>query len=127
MANARELTAAGRSILVGNRGKIDAMVVNLKSMSDSLKFAAAEVRRSPWRLLYKPGKDEMANLNLYDAARQFAEGANDVSEAAISLRNALKDPQTNSASLQKLVNKLDDSFTGFKKVEDDLWKQVKQN
>jgi hypothetical protein len=125
MANARAITAAGRAILAGNRGKIDAMVVNLKSMSDNLKFAAAEVRRSPWRLLYKPGADEMANLNLYDAARQFAEGANNVSDAAISLRDALQDPRTDSQSLQKLVNKLDDSFTGFQKVENDLWKQVK--
>ena len=28
----------------------------------------------------------MANLNLYDAARQFAEGANDMNDAATALR-----------------------------------------
>ncbi|HEX8522716.1 MAG TPA: MlaD family protein [Tepidisphaeraceae bacterium] len=125
MVNAKELTGAARSIVMGNRGKLDGFVTNLKTASDNLKAATAEIRRSPWRLLYKPGKGEMANLNLYDAARQFAEGAGDVSDAAVSLRDALKDPRVDQATLQKLINRLDDSFGGFKKVEDDLWKQVK--
>jgi ABC-type transporter Mla subunit MlaD len=127
MVHAREFAGSARSIVTQNRGKIEGFVVNLKTTSENLKAASAEVRRSPWRLLYKPGKDELANLNLYDAARQFAEGASDVSDAAISLRDTMKDPHADPATLQKLVNKLDESFMGFKKVEDDLWKQVKQD
>ncbi len=125
MVHAREFAGGARSIVTQNRGKIDGFVTNLKTTSENLKAASAEVRRSPWRLLYKPGKDELANLNLYDAARQFAEGAGDVSDAAMSLRDAMKDPKADPATLQKLVDKLDDSFIGFKKVEDGLWKQVK--
>ena len=124
MANAKDLTASARGIVVTNRGKIDNIASSLKTASDNLKFATAEVRRSPWRLLYQPSKGEVANLNLYDAARQFAEGANDMSDAATSLRDALRDPRVEPAQIQKLVEKLDQSFTGFKKVEDGLWKQV---
>ena len=82
------------------------------------------LRRSPWRLLYKPSKGEAANLNLYDTARQFAEGAGSMNDAATALRDALKDPNIDKAAVQKLVERLDESFSGFKKVEDDLWKQV---
>ena len=124
MANAKDLSASARSMINGNRGKIDNMVTGLKTASDNLKFATAEIRRSPWRLLYKPSEGEMANLNLYDAARQFAEGANDMNDAATALRDALKDPRADQATVQKLVQKLEQSFTGFKKVENDLWTHV---
>ena len=93
---------------------------------EDLKFATAEIRRSPWRLLYKPRPGEVANSTLFDAARDFAEGANDMSDAATALRDALKDPKADPKEIQKLMNQLDDSFGKFTKVEDELWKRVKE-
>ncbi len=95
MANARDLTASARELLVANRGKLFAMVASLKTTGDNLKAASAEVRRSPWRLLYKPAPGEMANLNLYDSARQFAEGANALEDAATALRDSLDSKTAN--------------------------------
>jgi ABC-type transporter Mla subunit MlaD len=126
IANVKEVSVAARGVIAGNRGKIDDMIASLKTTGDNLKFATAEIRRSPWRLLYKPGKGEVANLNLYDSARQFAEGANDLNDAATSLRDALKDPQATPEQLQKLVTKLDESFSEFQTMEEALWKRVKE-
>ena len=123
--NTREATGAARSLLASNRSKIDEMIASLKTAGDNLKFATAEIRHSPWRLLYKPKAGEVANLNLYDATRQFAEGANDLSDAATALRDALNDPQTDKAKIEQLVRQLDQSFNGFQKVESDLWQRVK--
>ncbi|MGB7160323.1 MAG: MlaD family protein [Tepidisphaeraceae bacterium] len=125
MANARDVSASAKVLIAGNRGKIDGMIASLKSTGDNLKAASVEIRHSPWRLLYKPGKGEMANLNLYDSARQFAEGANDLNDAASALRDALQDPNVQQADVQKLVEKLDKSFVGFKEVEEALWKEVR--
>ena len=125
-ANTKDASVSARSILVANRGKIDGMIGSLKTASDNLKFATAEIRRSPWRLLYKPAPGEMANLNLYDSARQFAEGAGSMQDAAEALRDALKDPNANPEQLRKLVEQLDTSFQQFTKVESELWQQVKQ-
>jgi ABC-type transporter Mla subunit MlaD len=125
-ANAKDATGSVRAILIGNRSKIDAMVASLKTAGDNLKFATAEVRRSPWRLLYHPGPGEMANLNLYDSARQFAEGANSLSDAAEALRDSLKDPEIKAEDIKKLTDKLDESFGKFQTVEADLYKQVKE-
>jgi len=126
MANSRDISASAKSVLVSNRGKIDGMIASLKGTGDNLKAASVEIRHSPWRLLYKPGKGEMANLNLYDSARQFAEGANDLNDAAAALRDALKDPGLKQEDVRQLVEKLDKSFVGFKEVEQELWKQVRE-
>jgi ABC-type transporter Mla subunit MlaD len=126
MANAKDLSAGAKSVVVGNKTKLDNMIASLKTAGDNLKAATAEIRRSPWRLLYKPAPNEMANLNLYDAARQFAEGASDLNDTAGALRDALKDNQTSPEELKKLMDKLDQSFDNFKQVEDKLWKDVKK-
>ena len=124
VANTKDVSATARSIVSGNRSKLDAMVTGLKTTSDNLKAASSEIRRSPWRLLYKPGKGEMANLNLYDSARQFAEGANDLNDAAAALRDALAAKEVDAKVLQALVNKLDETFNSFQKVESQLWQRV---
>lgn len=124
-ANANAISASVRSLLVDNRGKFDSMIAGFKATSDNLKEATIEIRSSPWRLLYKPGPDEMANLNLYDSARAFADGAGAMSDAASALRDSLKDPNADPAAVKKLLNRLDDSFANFKQVEDKLWKSVK--
>jgi ABC-type transporter Mla subunit MlaD len=124
-ANTNAISASVRSLLVDNRGKIDSMISSFKATSENLKEATIEIRRSPWRLLYKPGPDEMANLNLYDSARAFADGAGTLDDAAMALRDSLKDPNADPAKVKKLLSRLDDSFANFKLVEDKLWQSVK--
>lgn len=125
-ANTRDVSVTVRQIVNQNRGRLDAMIASLKTTGDNLKNASAEIRRSPWRLLYKPGPGEMANLNLYDSARQFADGANDLSDASKALRDALSDPDVDPVMVQRLVEKLDTSFSNFNEVEKVLWEQVQQ-
>ena len=125
VANTKELSTSAKGVLVGNRGKIDGMIASLKNTGDNLEAASIEIRHSPWRLLYKPKKGEVENLALYDSARQFASGANDLNDAAASLRDALKDPTLKREDVQKLVDQLDRTFIGFKEVEEELWKKVR--
>ena len=126
LSNLKDVSGSARSILVGNRSRIDAIVASVKTTGDNLKAASAEIRRSPWRLLYKPNKGEMANLNLYDAARQFAEGANDMNDAATALRDALATTDVDEKQIQTLVGRLDKSFASFQAVEKTLWERVKE-
>jgi len=125
LANARDITAAARSLLITNRGKIEGIITALKKTGDNLNGASVEIRQSPWRLLYKPGPDEMGNLNIFDSTRQFADGASSLDDAATALRDSLQDKNTDPAALQKLMKQLDASFANFKQVEDKLWTAVK--
>jgi hypothetical protein len=126
MASAKDLAASAKAVVVGNKTKLDTMIASLKTAGDNLKEATAEIRRSPWRLLYKPAPNEMANLNVYDAARQFSEGAGQLNDAAGALRDAIKDKQSSPEELKKLMEKVDQSFANFMQVEDKLYGSVKE-
>ena len=126
VSNAKDITGSARELLIGNRGKIEEMIASLRTTSENLKGASAEIRRSPWRLLYHPSSGEMANLNLYDSARQFAEGANNLSDAATALRDEIKAQPANKEKLEDLSKKLDASFAHFNDVEQELWSRVKE-
>lgn len=124
-ANAKDITGALRSVIVGNRSKLATIIASIKTTSDNLRLASIEVRRSPWRLLYKPNATEAANLNLYDSAREFAEGAGSLSDAAGALRDALHDPLSDHDQIQKDIEDLDASFAHFHQVESKLWATAK--
>jgi ABC-type transporter Mla subunit MlaD len=125
-AHTRDITGSVREMLIGNRGKIEEMIASLRTTSENLKGASAEIRRSPWRLLYHPSAGEMANLNLYDSARQFADGANNLSDAATALRDEIKAAPGNKEQLEAMTKKLDQSFEHFNEVEQQLWLRVKE-
>lgn len=126
MEDARKTLETAKLVMTGNKSKLDGMIASLKATSDNLKGASAEIRRSPWRLLYKPGSGEMANLNLFDSARAFAEGANDLDNAAQALRDALKQDKANPETVRKLMGQLEEEFAKFKTVEQKLWTEVKE-
>ena len=125
VTNAKAISESARILVDGNKYKFDTMVGTLKVTLENMKGFSADLRRSPWRLLYRPGPGEMDNLELYDAARQFSDGANGVNDAAVALRDAMKNPTVDKAEIQKLVDRLNTSFDSFNTVEDKLWRAVK--
>jgi phospholipid/cholesterol/gamma-HCH transport system substrate-binding protein len=125
VANTKELTGVARAIIVGNRSKLDGFIASLKATADNLKYTSVEIRHSPWRVLYQPKPDEMANLNTYDSVRQFAEAADSLDDAASSLRDVLKDKNVDPDQVKMLMGRLDDSFGKFHDVEQKLWKDIK--
>lgn len=63
----------------------DAMVA-----AGELKLATIEIRRSPWRILYKPSPTELANENLFSAARDFTIAAGEARVAAQSFQAVIE-------------------------------------
>jgi hypothetical protein len=124
--NTREISASIRSVIAGNEGKLDSIIASVKATGDNLKAASVEIRHSPWRLLYQPSNAEMSNLNIYDSARQFAEGANDLNDAARALKDAANDKQADPKKVQEMINRLEKTFANFHEVEQKLWTDVKE-
>jgi ABC-type transporter Mla subunit MlaD len=125
LENIRNMTGSANSVISGNKSRLDGMIASLKATGDNLKYASAEIRRSPWRLLYKPPKNEVANLNIFDSARQFAEGANDLNDAAQALKDAVNSNAPED-DVKKLMERVEKSFTNFADVEKRLWAEVKE-
>ncbi len=123
-----QVSEQAKSIVVVNHDRIDELIENMGQVSDNLKATAKEVRRNPWRLLYKPEKEELHSQNLYDAARAFASGAEDLNAALDKLRALAKEnPNGIAASdpeLAKIRKEIDDTFSNFSKAEQALWKEV---
>lgn len=62
---------------------------NASLASQQLKLATIEIRRSPWKLLYRPTADELEHELLYEAARSFAVAAADLKAASESTQRIL--------------------------------------
>ncbi len=124
----KAVSATTRDIVVLNRGNLDEMIMNMKSVSLNLNAAAKEIRRNPWRLLAKPSEKEERTQNIYDAARAFAEGAEQLDDALVRLK-ALRGARpagvkTDDPELIKIRKHLQTTFEKFRTAEDALWKEV---
>ena len=69
---------------------IRAMLQDAMVAAGEMKLATLEIRRSPWRILYQPQPGELANENLFAAARDFTIAASEVRSAAESLQSVMQ-------------------------------------
>lgn len=126
VADARALANDARSLLAAQRPVIERTLADLQLAGTQLKLATVEIRRSPWRLLYRPDRAEIANDNLYDAARSFAMAASALDSAAASLRAMIDAQQADDPRVEQMLTYLNDLFTRFREAEDAFWTQVRQ-
>jgi len=119
-----------RELLTVNYDSFSEIVDNMVLVSANLQAAGAEIRRNPWRLLYRPDKAESDLVNLYDAARAFQEGAVQVDNAVNKLKRT-KDMKSDDPEAVKRVQRVREellkSVEKFRKVEDILWKEVSKH
>jgi ABC-type transporter Mla subunit MlaD len=101
-------------------------LANANLASQQLKLAMIEVRRSPWKVLYRPSDDELQHELLYDATRSFAIAAADLKASSESVRRIvdqqpalLQDPQ-NKEAFQRLTTNLLESLKTYEKAQQDL-------
>ncbi len=104
---------------------IRTMVADLRSAAGQLKLATIEVRRSPWRLLYRPSTDVIAHEQLYDAARSYAAASADVRSATAGLEELLRVRpdlfNSNPELRDRLQKALLDSVTRYEEAQRRLY------
>jgi ABC-type transporter Mla subunit MlaD len=108
--------------------RIDKIITNISEVSVNLKLTSREVRRAPWKLLYKPKEKEVRIQAVVDSAGAFAAGAEQLDSAAMRLQRLLgeADEQTliDREQIQMMVSELQTSFEQFQKAEKKFWKQL---
>lgn len=96
-------------------------LANARLTAQQLKLTSIEVRRSPWKLLYRPGRSEMEHELLYEAARSFAMAASDLKAASASTELMLNGSAPLDPATQKLVNEfLGSSLEHYQKAQQRL-------
>lgn len=125
MENLRVATEDVKGLVIGQRPVLERAFANAGLTTAQLKLAAIEVRRSPWRLLYSPGDEELETDNLYDAARSFALAASTLDSAAQGLRAVAEKEPGNKEQIQRMLGDLEKLFSKYKEAEDEFWKALK--
>lgn len=123
-----EVSEQAKSMLVLNRDRIDQMIDDMGQVAENLKSTSKDVHRNPWRLLYKPDKEELHSQNIYDAARAFAGGAEQLNSAINKLRALSRENSgaipAYDPELLKIRKEIEETFGNFSKAEQALWKEA---
>jgi ABC-type transporter Mla subunit MlaD len=99
------LNAVSRDYDVWSTDLSDTMS-NASLASQQLKIASVEIRRSPWKVLYRPSADELEHELLYEAARSFALAASDLKAASIATQRMLDNHADQFQAEPELVKKV---------------------
>lgn len=114
-ASSREAVERLDTLLIEQTPTIRRAFANARLASDQLKLTLAEVRRAPWRLLYRPDTHELEFELLYDAARTYAVAASDLRAASESLQSITG--ATDGAAVEDALDALRRSFNVYREAE----------
>ncbi len=130
LENVVTMTDTGRKLVVLNRPALQRSIDNLKEISDQMRVGVQEILLAPWRL-FKPPADEVKRLDVFEAARRFAEAATMLDDAAARLEAILAAAPVEGEVLgsQDEIRTIQDSlrsaFERFQTAEEYLWEQMK--
>ncbi|MCP4377510.1 MAG: MCE family protein [bacterium] len=126
--NFAKLSEDAKGVITINRENIDEIIDNMGHVAANLKSASKEIRRNPWRLLYRPEKGELHSQNISDAARAFSNGAAQLDQALAKLKGlAAAHPNGLSKDdprLKKIAEQIKETFDKFTDAEKALWKEL---
>ena len=126
-----QLEKAGSAVsgaIQGNRASIDAILEDVRTSVASATQLTADIRRRPWRLLYKPSKSEEESLDLYDAAWAYNLGASDLERSLRALTERLQaDPEgKNTPEAVRFASKqVEESLKRHREAEEAFFKRLK--
>ena len=109
--------------------RIDSIISNISEVGINLKLTTQEVRRAPWKLLYKPKQKEYKIQALIDSAGAFAAGAERLDNTAMRLNKLVTvsdgKSQLDIEKIESMVSELEVSFEQFQKAEKKFWEELK--
>jgi ABC-type transporter Mla subunit MlaD len=130
LENVVTMTDTGRKLVVLNQPALQRTVDNLKDVSDQLKTGIQEILLAPWRL-FKPPAGEIKRLDVFEAARRFAEAASMLDDAAARLEairaatSADAQTTTSAEEIRSIESSLRSAFERFQTAEEYLWEKMK--
>lgn len=126
--DARTFITNATEIVGEQRPNIRRTFANIRLASDQLRDTLIEVRRSPWRLIYRPDTRELNFELLYDAARSYAGAVSDLRAASESLESLIAsgpNPQLlREGSIDELVAQIQRAMDTYQQAEQKFMDQL---
>jgi len=117
-----------RKTVVLNEDRFNQLMMNITETAAHLKGASKDLRRNPWRLFYRPSLEETKQLNIFDAAREFAEAAARLDDSATQLSALMKSSggtvPADDPDLAEIRQRLGETFEDYTRAEEALWRQL---
>jgi ABC-type transporter Mla subunit MlaD len=124
LEEARSAITKADSIVSEQRPQIRASLANFRLASDQLRDTLIEVRRSPWRLLYRPDTRELEYELLYDAARSYAGAVTNLRGAAESLEAVSASDTPDRDEVATLMSEVEQAFERYRQAEEFFLEQL---
>ncbi len=127
LVNLKEITVGVKDTVIVNQDRLDRMIGDLAEVAVNIKLVSREVRRAPWKLLYKPNEKEQQLQKVVDSAGLFAAGAERLNDAAIRLQTILNKTGrsvSDAAKIEQILADLESSFDKFHEAEDQFWRDM---
>ena len=120
----------GRSLAreraAGNRPHVDTILEDLRAVSTNAATLTAEIKRRPWRLLYRPSEEEESEMDLYDAAWAYNLGATELNRSVRDLVSYLKQERQDvpQEKLKDAEERVRQSLLRQREFEDAFWQRL---
>jgi phospholipid/cholesterol/gamma-HCH transport system substrate-binding protein len=122
-----EIEKAGESLaatLRENRSGIGAIVDDLSQTSANLANLTADIKRRPWRIFYRPGADELKEMDLYDAAWAYNLGAAELNRTVRDLSARMESSGAQGADLEKIKVEIAERLKRQRQFEETFWEKL---
>lgn len=128
MADVEVLADAMRERVVLNRPNIDTTLNNLRIMSDHLAQTGKDLKRNPWRLLYRPSPQAEKESFIFDASREFAEASGRINDALTRVEGLVEAGATavmpDDPVMQALRQELQKAYDQLGATRSALWERL---
>jgi hypothetical protein len=112
---------------LGGDERVDRIIGNISEVSTNLKLTSREVRRAPWKLLYKPSEKEAKVQAIVDSAGAFAAGAERLDSTSMRLQRLVEAPdeKLDRERIEQVLSELQTSFQQFQSAEQKFWDELR--
>ncbi len=122
------VSAKARRVAILAEHRVVTIIESATEASQHLKAVAKDIRRSPWRLIHKPGEAESKQAYLLDAAREFAVASGHLDRSAADLAALFEANDgripSDDPTLMAIRRKIQETLEEFTAAEDALWNQL---
>jgi hypothetical protein len=128
LENVSSLTGAAQQTVVLNADRVSELVENATEASALLRGGIQDLALHPWKLFAKPGAAQERELQVLQAAREFAIAAAHLDDASSRLK-ALSDSRggnvpADDPDLRRIRDELAATLAKFNAAEEALWRQL---
>ncbi|TWT43616.1 hypothetical protein RAS1_00130 [Phycisphaerae bacterium RAS1] len=130
LAELEKAAGAGQRLVALNAPAVEETLENVREMSEELRRASLEVRLNPSKLIWGPEPEQKQKTPVFEAARNFAEAATQLDQAAARLEAVWAASESRGsaaadADLQMIRDAVKASFERFRRAETYLYDKMK--